>query len=93
MLKLQIRQNISKKTKQHQTGNEEVNLMISKPLRRRRTVHLAYMLTTAMILPDLIFYSKLVIELVRIKIQGSSINDVTKFWTILNIPTTYRHAF
>ncbi len=40
-------------------------LLVLAVIRRWRTVHLIYVLAASMILPDLIFYSKLVAELVN----------------------------
>lgn len=40
-------------------------LLVLAVIRRRRTIHVIYCLATAMLVPDLIFYTKLVIELMN----------------------------
>ena len=48
-------------------------LLLLAVVRRRRSVHVVYMLATAMVLPDLIFYVKVVVELVDWSVDAKDV--------------------
>ena len=48
-------------------------LLVLAVIRRRRSVHVVYMLATAMIVPDLIFYVKVIAELVDWSVDAGAV--------------------